>query len=561
MNSFKIGKAKISFSSTLLVGCKIKAKGDNNTIVFNGNGGFKNTRITICGNGNTIEFAEGVSMDGGDILLDGDSNRFIVGKDTKFCGKIHVAVIEQTGVYIGSNGLFSSDITIRTGDSHSILNLQGDRINESKDVTIGNHVWVGNHVIITKGVVISNDCVVGTGSVVTRSCEEKNVVLAGVPAKVVKRGYYVVPRTNFYRSGYLADYSQKRLILMKTMLISIVPLFIVWLCFAVIYRKKPAGVFLDRAHSGALRGYAILGILVAHIGQYAGANGIELIGSTAVSLFIILYGYGLQESYKQNGKKGFWQKKILRIYIPYILIQALWLLVSKTERSFSDIVLDFSLIKPLHPFGWFLRYLMVCYIIFYFTLFIKSFRVRMIAIGAAFAVWFVIRSTILIDITPFLQARQTLAFPIGILLSVNIEKIRRSISSKRFATIISAVFLLIGVGIYAFIHFSRFNLDTLPLIVYNFIAMFTCVFCAVGVIGLTYLIKPLQNKFMVIVSAFTMEIYLCHGYFLNYAYFYDNYVGIVLLEVLLCVTAVTTHYLCNAISYLIKRIFKRKENA
>jgi acetyltransferase-like isoleucine patch superfamily enzyme len=187
INSLKLGKAKVTFSTTLLVGCKLKSKGQDNKILFHGNGGLKNTRITIHGNGNMIEFAEGVSMDGGDIVLDGDCNHFIVGKDTKFCGKIHIAIIEGTSVCIGERGLFSSGITIRTGDSHSVLNLQGERINESKDVTIGNHVWVGNHVIITKGVKIADDSVVGTGSVVTSGCQEKNVVLAGVPAKVVKR--------------------------------------------------------------------------------------------------------------------------------------------------------------------------------------------------------------------------------------------------------------------------------------------------------------------------------------------------------------------------------------
>lgn len=187
INSLKLGKAKVAFSTTLLLGSKINSKGQDNKIVFRGKGGFKNTKITIRGNGNTIEFSEGVSMDGGDILLDGDDNHFIVGKDTKFCGRIHIAIIEGTKVCIGERGLFSSDIAIRTGDSHSVLNLQGDRINESKDVVIGNHVWVGNHVIITKGVEIADDCVVGTGSVVTSGCEEKNVVLAGVPAKIVKR--------------------------------------------------------------------------------------------------------------------------------------------------------------------------------------------------------------------------------------------------------------------------------------------------------------------------------------------------------------------------------------
>ena len=187
MNSFKVKGTKVAFSNTILVGCKLRTKGKRNQILFRGNGGFKNSAIVISGNDNVVEFAEGVSMDGGSILLEGDHNRLIVGKETKFCGKIHIAIIESTTVKIGENGLFSSDITIRTGDSHSVLDLSGKRINPSQNVMIGDHVWVGNHVIITKGVTIANDCIVGTGTVVTKGCEEEHVVLAGAPDRIVKR--------------------------------------------------------------------------------------------------------------------------------------------------------------------------------------------------------------------------------------------------------------------------------------------------------------------------------------------------------------------------------------
>lgn len=185
-NKFHRRGAKIVFSNTILVGCKIICYGKGNIIRFAGNGGFKNSSIVIYGNNNIVEFSAGVSMDSGSIVLDGDNNNLFVGKDTKFCGKIHIAVIESTTVSIGERGLFSSDITIRTGDSHSVIDLEGNRINPSKDVRIGNHVWVGNQVIITKGATISNNCIVGTGSLVNKIIKQENVILGGVPAHIVK---------------------------------------------------------------------------------------------------------------------------------------------------------------------------------------------------------------------------------------------------------------------------------------------------------------------------------------------------------------------------------------
>lgn len=117
-----------------------------------------------------------------------DSNNSIVcGDEVHFSGKIHMAVIEGTKLSIGDDCLFSSDIVLRTGDSHSLLDLKGDRINFSKDIIIHNHVWVGHKVTMNKGVIISDDTVVGAGAIVTKAFTDKNVAIAGVPAKIVKR--------------------------------------------------------------------------------------------------------------------------------------------------------------------------------------------------------------------------------------------------------------------------------------------------------------------------------------------------------------------------------------
>jgi acetyltransferase-like isoleucine patch superfamily enzyme len=78
------------------------------------------------------------------------------------------------------------DIEIRTGDSHSILDMSGNRINPSSNVVIGNHVWVGSRVIILKGAQISDFSIIGAGSIVSGEFPDTNVILAGVPAKIVK---------------------------------------------------------------------------------------------------------------------------------------------------------------------------------------------------------------------------------------------------------------------------------------------------------------------------------------------------------------------------------------
>lgn len=54
-------------------------------------------------------------------------------------------------------------------------------------VHIGDHVWIGAGAIILPGVEIPGGCIVAAGSIVTKSVSESNVLLAGSPARIVKR--------------------------------------------------------------------------------------------------------------------------------------------------------------------------------------------------------------------------------------------------------------------------------------------------------------------------------------------------------------------------------------
>lgn len=53
-------------------------------------------------------------------------------------------------IIINEKSLFSSDIIIRRGDSHYIMNKNRKRINPSKSVMINEHLWVANRVKINK---------------------------------------------------------------------------------------------------------------------------------------------------------------------------------------------------------------------------------------------------------------------------------------------------------------------------------------------------------------------------------------------------------------------------
>ena len=54
------------------------------------------------------------------------------------------------------------------------------------DVIFGKSVWIGSNATILPGVTIGDNSVVAAGAVVTKDVPE-NTVVAGVPAKVVKK--------------------------------------------------------------------------------------------------------------------------------------------------------------------------------------------------------------------------------------------------------------------------------------------------------------------------------------------------------------------------------------
>ena len=185
-NSFRTRKTDMDNQGKLLYKCKIKSYGKNK-IIFHKGGIIRNTTICIRGDHNVVEIGEDTCINQGNIYIEDHNNCVTIGDRTNLCGKIHLACTEGRSIKMGNDCLCSSEIVLRTGDSHSVIDMSGERINSAADVVIGDHVWIGYRVLVNKGVVIPENTVIGTGAVVTKSFDESNTILAGVPAKVVKK--------------------------------------------------------------------------------------------------------------------------------------------------------------------------------------------------------------------------------------------------------------------------------------------------------------------------------------------------------------------------------------
>lgn len=132
---------------------------------------------------------EAVSESGGNCY----SPAIKIGKWFFASERLHISAINR--IEIGDNCLFGSCVYISDHNHGSYKGEEQSHPNEPPlmrklvshgPVVIGSNVWIGDNVTIVGPVSIGDGVVVGANSVVTCDVRD-NVVVAGVPAKIIKQ--------------------------------------------------------------------------------------------------------------------------------------------------------------------------------------------------------------------------------------------------------------------------------------------------------------------------------------------------------------------------------------
>ncbi|WP_299314658.1 acyltransferase [uncultured Aquimarina sp.] len=146
-----------------------------------------NIVINIQGDNHYLEIGSGCRISGGMFWLEHTNCKIIIGAKTTIEWAHLAATEDNSCIIIGEDCMLSDNISIRTSDSHSIIDLESNkRINKAKNVSIGDHVWLGAHVKILKGVNIGNNSVISMGAIVTKDISN-NSIATGIPARVIKK--------------------------------------------------------------------------------------------------------------------------------------------------------------------------------------------------------------------------------------------------------------------------------------------------------------------------------------------------------------------------------------
>lgn len=185
---------------------------EENTIIGNPIVGENSVKFKANSHGNILFCEDGTDLRGSTITFNGDNalvylsknrhqyklsvsmNRdttLYIGKDNYFNGMLNLILSERKHIVIGDDGLFSFGIWLRTADPHLIYSCEThERINPSKNILIGDHVWIGQGSLVLKGSTISSGSIIGANSTVSGKLIPSNQSWAGAPAKKIAENIF-----------------------------------------------------------------------------------------------------------------------------------------------------------------------------------------------------------------------------------------------------------------------------------------------------------------------------------------------------------------------------------
>ena len=177
LNSFNLSKSKFTINGsdnkiTILPTAKIRGK-----II-----------CTIKGNNNEVFIDENVQVVDKlsiQILQNCSNAKIYIGKNTSFWNTQIQSYDNNSSIHIGSDCMFSYNVSLCNTDGHSIIQ-NGNLINKANELFIGNHCWLGYDSCVMKNSYVPDNTIVARAALVSGRHEQKNTILGGIPAKIIK---------------------------------------------------------------------------------------------------------------------------------------------------------------------------------------------------------------------------------------------------------------------------------------------------------------------------------------------------------------------------------------
>lgn len=172
-----------------IYGPSVHISGDNNTLILDESSIYENVHIVFANsNNNSVTLGKNCHLRNSHFTLNGQNQKLVIGHFVEMAG-VSIRLSQNSNCIIGDDCLFSSNIVIWGGDGHKIKDMSSQKvINEDcTTLQIGSHCWIGENCRLTKNATLANHTIVGCSSVITKPFQEEHTVIAGNPARVVKK--------------------------------------------------------------------------------------------------------------------------------------------------------------------------------------------------------------------------------------------------------------------------------------------------------------------------------------------------------------------------------------
>lgn len=254
----------------------------------------------------------------------------------------------------------------------------------------------------------------------------------------------------------------------------------------------------------------------------------------------------------KNGMDRFWDKRLVKVMMPAFFAQATWFVIVscvefvKSRNISTNYLLLFSNLicvnseNDIDPSIWYMSFLLFCYICFYLVFaLIKNRRVAVVVL----CTFWIAAMPIMVLMWPCCFYC-VFAFPVGVLLAIEAERISIVVSTKILKIILILLFFSITIWYYFNFRQNRI-VDNIVSILFAF-----------GIMLLTSLVKCNKSKKLSFIGKHSFSIYLFQGKIIFGWFPYSNYASKTRLAVFLILSAVN---ICIAVLFdlLIPKIVKK----
>ena len=159
---------------------------------------------------------------------------------------------------------------------------------------------------------------------------------------------------------------------------------------------------LDRDTTSILKGFLVIYVAIHHYVQRISnpnlLNPLNYVGFLCVSFFFLMSGYGLTLSfYKKENLKGFFKKRFLRLYFPFVICNILVAILEnisiKSGYSILRIFITSFTLRTIYSntILWYIFVQILMYIVFFISFKIfKSKNYRIVFVGLSIVIYIII---------------------------------------------------------------------------------------------------------------------------------------------------------------------------